>query len=351
MIASIPALTLAATLAGAPPPTLTVDWQLADGCPSRQVLDEQLARLVTPPPGPARATIAITGDAAGFSLALTIDHDGRSLDRQLEHGSCEALARAAILIVAVHLSPLEVASELDAALGAPVEVDAPAPDDAAAPRPSAALGGAVVEAPAVPPPPVATASPEVEDSARRSHRVDRARSADPPAIPLRGAVRPQAAFGLGALPSYDAGGGLAVALMGRRARLELVGAAWATGALEHPSLPITGNITFWSGGVRGGPYVRVGAIELHLQALLDVGAVVASAAPLTDARPRTSPWVALGLAAGVAWPVHRLIALWIGAEGFGVLARPRFTIRSAGDFYVARAAGFRGVFGVELRFP
>ncbi|MCA9688183.1 MAG: hypothetical protein KC636_01145 [Myxococcales bacterium] len=344
MLAALPLLT---ALSLAPTPTLDVAWQLPPECPKEHVVDAQLHALVATPQTPTRAEVTITAiDGPAWRLELLLEQRGETLRRRVEHGSCEVLARTAVMILAIQLSPVEVTLAVgDAVLAAPPQAETPAPPpDHAAPPPQPPDHAAP---PPQPPARVAFETPPRSTEAARGRAPPSAR----PRRPLRGAIRLQGALGLAALPSLDAGGGLTLALLGRRLRIELTGAAWAPATLEHPTLPVSGTLRFWSGGVRAGAFARVGAVELHLHGLVEVGALTASATPLANAVRQTAAWLGIGLAAGLAWPVHRVIALWIGAEGFGVPVRPRFTIGNLGEFYEARPAGFRGVLGVEARFP
>ena len=45
------------------------------------------------------------------------------------------------------------------------------------------------------------------------------------------------------------------------------------------------------------------------------------------------------------------LALWITAEAFVPVTRPRLTIEGFGTAYRAPAFGVRGALGVEFRFP
>lgn len=88
------------------PLTLDFTWTAPDTCPTRAEVVEQLSKAVDAgekelPPLTARATVS--RDAVAWHLELATEMDGRRGTRQLEAESCEGLARAATLVLALTL--------------------------------------------------------------------------------------------------------------------------------------------------------------------------------------------------------------------------------------------------------
>jgi hypothetical protein len=85
---------------------LDFTWTAPDTCPTQAEVVEQLTRAVDAggkelPPLTAQAIVAHEGNA--WRLELTTEMDGRRGTRQLEADSCEGLARAATLVLALTL--------------------------------------------------------------------------------------------------------------------------------------------------------------------------------------------------------------------------------------------------------
>src|SRR5690606_569056 len=157
------------------PPTLALSWATAgaSACPSRAALLERIAAhgvagqidgWVPDRHGQARLAVevevAVEGDRWRASLSLT-DADGRS-QRGFSAASCEALADATALIVAVTLDPVAVASSHASVGSTEPEPPESEPEPKTEPKPEPE---AVIEAPDRPPIDLtidATSEPEPE---------------------------------------------------------------------------------------------------------------------------------------------------------------------------------------------
>lgn len=125
------------------PLTLDFTWTAPDTCPTRAEVVEQLSKAVDAgekelPPLAARATVS--RDAAGWHLELETEMDGRQGTRQLEAESCEGLARAATLVLALTLGEglARRQAEAEAARAKPPPAPPPPPPPPApAPEPVA----------------------------------------------------------------------------------------------------------------------------------------------------------------------------------------------------------------------
>jgi hypothetical protein len=85
---------------------LDFTWTAPEGCPTRAQVVQELSRAVDAggkelPPLTARAVVERSGDA--WRLELATEMDGRRGTRLLEADSCEGLARAATLVLALTL--------------------------------------------------------------------------------------------------------------------------------------------------------------------------------------------------------------------------------------------------------
>ncbi|HVY31422.1 MAG TPA: hypothetical protein VHB79_32940 [Polyangiaceae bacterium] len=121
------------------PLTLDFTWTAPDTCPTQAEVVEQLSRAVDAdekelPPLVARATVS--RDAGGWHLELATEMDGRNGTRQLEAESCEGLARAATLVLALTLGE-GLARRQAEAEAARTKPPPPAPPPPAPPPPPA----------------------------------------------------------------------------------------------------------------------------------------------------------------------------------------------------------------------
>lgn len=115
-------LSVAAPPVAAPPVDLT--WQAPRECPDGGAVLHMVAGLLRQPggddaPGRAVARGHVTRAGATWELRLALRGRGSDYRRTVRAESCQVLARAAALLVAIHLDPLAVARGLPAAAVAP----------------------------------------------------------------------------------------------------------------------------------------------------------------------------------------------------------------------------------------
>jgi hypothetical protein len=122
---------------------LDFTWTAPDTCPTQAAVVEQLSRAVEAggkdlPPLTARATVS--RDGATWQLVLVTEMDGRRGTRVLEADSCEGLARAATLVLALTLGEglarRQAEAEAAAAAPPPAPVAPPPPAKSAPPPPA-----------------------------------------------------------------------------------------------------------------------------------------------------------------------------------------------------------------------
>lgn len=91
-------------------PSFELSWQAPLGCPSKEALTHELNELIadstkTETHVPLRAEGTVVPVVGGFSLTLTLHEKDTSRRRTLDAPSCEELAHAATLVIALALDP------------------------------------------------------------------------------------------------------------------------------------------------------------------------------------------------------------------------------------------------------
>jgi hypothetical protein len=269
-------------------------------------------------------------------LRLTLVIDDRVDDaRELEDTSCDALAEAATLVIAMAVNP---ELDLSASERAVLQRLEPAP-----PEPDAPESGSESDRERASEPDAAPASPPSADTA--ASRAPRRR------IPFTGSVRLAGGVGWGALPRVDGSILGAAGLLLPRARFEL-GGAYAFEQEREVFPGIETRFAGWSLAVRGGPSWPVRTVEFPLLLGVEAGQLIGRARGLDNAEVARAAWVAFTLDAGVFYVPVRQIALGILVEGFIPATRPRFYVGGYdAPVHRPRAGGVRGFATVEARFP
>jgi hypothetical protein len=355
---------LALLLAGTPPvevqrphdevPTLALSWSTAGAaaCPEREQVIEAIAdsglrkRLgdwVPQQHAQARLTVevemTVDGDRWHADMIL-IDADGR-VRRQFEASSCQALADATALIVAVTLDPMAVSASLSAArTAASSPTPTPEPDPVPPPEPE----------PTIEPEPAPDPTPEPDDDSgtlgvSSSGAGDGELASWPDRLHVGLSIHGGGGYGPTAGPHGSVGG--RVGLIGDRWRIDAAG-RWSTPRRERLA-GATGSFDAWAIEARGCWVPVAGPVELPLCPGFELGSVRGRGlAPTPNATTSSFLWLAPSLSQGLAWaPVPRFA---IGVElGLVVpLTRGRFAV---GDAPIEQLAvfGVRGLASLELR--
>jgi hypothetical protein len=309
----------------------TIEWAAPEGCPDRVVVTDAVSRLAADgaatPSASARATVTQT--AEGYALELSVSTEAGTTRRNLASGSCESLARAAALIIAVELDPVAAAANLETR---------PAPELPPPPLPA-------IEPPTPPPAVLDVRPPPVRPTAPRSR--------EPAPATVHLAIRPEAALGTGLLPGAIGGAvGGAVAVFGDRAwRIEAGGAYSFPRRAVAPSSDAGGDFWMATGVVRGCGVFAAGPVRLPLCGGLEAGGVRGTGfgADVDTARV-TQAWVALQPSVGLMWAPRPWIALVGRLEAPLSLRRPAFHLDGIGEVHRVGAVGARGTLGLEVRF-
>jgi len=325
-----------------PPGALELSWEAPPECADRAELLGKIEPLALAASGQtaivAEGRIVTRDDGSGYMLNLAVD-DGKRLDRlHLEHADCEALARAASLVVAVAMDPVAVASALEPVVAEPRETVIPPP-------PLEPWGGAEPE----PRPSPRTSAPPagvVHAAARES-------------IGL--ALRPEVSVGTGILPGV-AGAGLGLALVftgpatqrrptGGRWRAEVGAAYWFPRTAEVEDTASGGDVWLASGVVRGCFVAGRSRVRFPLCGAVEVGALGASGfGPGLDVSSGADTWVGAPISGSVVWAATEVLGLYAGVGAVVALRRPGFHLDTLGPVHVAGAVGARGTLGLEMRF-
>jgi hypothetical protein len=317
-------------------------------CPTEAEVLAQLERLLGGPvaeQGDRRLTAIarVRREADGrWDLRLwTVAEDATS-QRSMSGEDCAVLAEAAALLAAIAIDPsvlargeassaaVEQAEQAETVVGGePLPEVEPAPE-----QPVAPLEPSTIEPP--------TTEPPLPDP--------------PPARQRRFVVAAGASAGIsyGDLPGVGPIIRLGLAMQWPHARVELEGhygflrrARFEDGDMIGADLRHGMVVARGCGVVRP----RVGKLEFPICGGLEGGALVGHGVGFTVIEDGQLPWLAIDLAAGLAWaPIHRL-AIGLRVEPWVALLRGRFTAEAGStELWRPLPVGVRAVAGLEVRF-
>jgi hypothetical protein len=298
------------------PAAFAFEWGAPEGCPSAALVQAEIDGLLG---GAARdrvrqdlAVKATVARAALWQVTLATQAGAASGHRTIEAATCQGLASATALIVALMIDPDAVAAHAS---------------QAKAPNPE---------------PP---------------------RAAPAPAPPALSAAR--ATFGLaglgaaghvGVLPGPDVGLGATIGLLRGPWRVELRG---AYGARQVPSDAMAdapsahGKFRFFAGTLAGCWLWLGKAVDLGPCAEAEIGVVRGAGAGADTTTAQTTPWLGLGAGLIVALEATPWLRFPVHLDAVAPLWRPHFVFSKVdGDRPIFRAPplGGRLTAGAELRF-
>ncbi|MGH1343713.1 MAG: hypothetical protein ACRBN8_19305 [Nannocystales bacterium] len=321
-------VTLALALAAASEP-LEVTWTAPEGCPQREAVQTAIAsNLAREDFAGALDTVEVRGelvpDPLGWRLSVSVRLPDGAVDRELTAGTCDELAAAAGLIIAVALDPLRV--EL-----------------LRTPKPEPVREG-LPEAWANPPPPPA---PEPEP-------------ATPPGAPV--ASEPTAVvFDLRLAPMLDLGSLLVVrggaqagfGVGGQWFRADASLLYWAPRAIRPFDFAPDAGASLQQVGLGGRACLKpeIGSFEASSCAGLE-GGMSWSRGVGVD-RPQTTllPWMAATAGLEVGWMSRAAVGLFAGIDVQFHVVRPRVDIDGLGETLRVSPVGARGLVGLRVRLP
>lgn len=240
-------------------------------------------------------------------------------ERRIEGESCDQVADAAAVAVALAL--------------APPAAPPPPPPPPAAPPPPAPLR----EAPLAPPPP------------RRQPDV----IAPPPIsrVPIGVGMRLAGDLDFAALPTPAPGAALAVALFFGDHRVELGGAAFLVRHATFAAMPSAGaDIALFLASARYCRSFHLAPFTLAGCGGLEAGAMPARATGIASPNSGAAPWIAPHLGALGTWSLSRTFALALSVDGIVPLLRRAFVIDGVGEIYRSPPITARASLGLEVRF-
>ncbi|MCA9692421.1 MAG: hypothetical protein KC636_22670 [Myxococcales bacterium] len=345
---------LLAALSGAPSiaraaadPALS--WEAPPGCPDASQVRAALERLLAETPPERRRDLELSAQAVvvkrpegPWSLRLAIStRDGESA-RELDAESCDALAEATALLVAMTVDPTAGSKRPEEQVQKDTSEEEPAPGVGATPA-------RVPEAP--PEAAVTTPSKPVDGPVERELEAK-----GPPK--LQAALGWDLILGTGGPPSFGLGLGLGLELIGPRFRVGVRGHHLFTRTVSLEDRGLLGarvDVQLWAGQVRGCGVPRVragyGFIEFPLCGGVELGGLRGEGVGLPISSSYTGLWAAILASPGLMIHVGGSFAFTTRVDVGIALSRPRFAVENLGDVYRAPPASFAFILGFELRMP
>jgi hypothetical protein len=326
----IQALVIAGTLAG---PATELRWEAPTDCPTQAEVARRIAGLVgEASAAPLRVVFQVERRGETWHLAGEISGVADSGRRELSAASCEELADAAALIVAIAIDPTM----------APIVPVAPTPvaEPVVEPEPEPV---AVVEGPAA----VVSVEPIEAESVPVAAKPVAARRRVSALVGVAGGL------GLGGIGSPTGLLRLALGVRGDRWSAAVVQDVWLPRGLEVSAMPAYGG-RFWlySAGLRGCGVVPAGRVQVPLCATIAAGVMSGEGTgALAVSLSRRAPWVAASVGPGLRVPLGRGFGLLFAAELAVVLARSKFEITREGVVCCEGRVGGQFTGGIELRLP
>jgi hypothetical protein len=262
----------------------------------------------------------VTAQPSGFRLRIEVSTPVGQTARSVESETCQALTRAAGLVIAIALDPLKVVDEVERARAV---ADAESPQE-----------------PALEPEPPSEAEPTWPPPAPKRSK-------------LRFGLRATGGIESGALPGVGAGVALAAAMIWPRWRLELQG-IYVTPREHEPydEAPGAGaRLQLGAAAAVGCHVLARGRLEVPLCVGFEGGAMRADGVGLGDPDTSHRLWLAGFTAPKVAFVPHRRVALVAEVASVLTILRPRFKVDDLGPLYSAEFASVRALAGVEIRLP
>lgn len=304
----------------APPAGITVEWNAAPGCPSRDVVETRLAELLGAPLDASarvdvRARVERVSD--GFTLHLRLETAAGTDEHTLSSPDCEALADGAALVAAVAADPLAV----DRTLQAPaVPTDTTPPD-------------------VLPEGPTKPVAPPVKP--RQPLRL------------LRFALRAEGVLTHGVLPKLGFGPIVSLGLIGPHWRAELAAIYLAPRKVFADATHTSGvAISSWALRMRGCGVPVWRQLEFPLCAGFEGGQLspqpIGTAAMASTLRDKGFGMFSAG--GSIGYSPRPFIAVFAGVDAIVPLVRPGFQIAGM-QVHRPDHAGVRASLGLELRVP
>lgn len=304
-------------------PAVELRWRAPEGCPDADRVTSRLEEYLgqtSASAEPARVDAEVRRLDDG-SWELTLRFEGRPEDpRVLTNATCEGLAEAAVVVVAIVVTP--EAAEQGEPVGPAPEEREPAPSELATEPPTPASAKA------------ATSGEAASTVAR----------------PVELSISALAGVGLGPVPV-----GFAVvpslAVSAPRWRVGLSAIYEPTRSLRLADLPASGSdLMHWAIGPEACwlPHPRP-RLALPVCGGVELGQLTATPVQLVDGQRRRSPWAAATLAVGLRARVHPRVALWLTPAAVITLTPARVVVQGEpSPLFRTAPVGVRALAGLEV---
>jgi hypothetical protein len=328
----------------------SLEWTAPAGCPDGDRVRQHAEALLGGPIEPrlsrplgARGTVTRTGDSFALDLA-TIDGELRG-ERHLAAPTCQELAAAAALIVALAVDPKAVAAR-----GNATESEGGATTPAAPPESATASN---------PPPPAANAAP-VPTSPVATNRAPR--TAPGPGIRVMGFTEAALAGDVGTLPGPSIGPSLSGGVGLGRFRVRL-GASYFVPRFAEAAPVVDkgtrgGDVSLFAVNLAGCYAVFTPrALELGVCAMVEGGALFAAGSGFDHSKDATTPWLGAGGSTEMTIPVTHALTVRVAVGAIAPFARStvRFSentgdVTQMRDIHRPGSVAGRAALGVGLAF-
>lgn len=304
-----------------PPDADVIQWTAPAVCPDDAALEARIATYVdvAAASAPTQATVRQTTEHFEVELVSTID--GEVQQRTLTAPTCETLAEAVAVVVALTIDP---------------EGKAPPPDDEVVP-PEVAAAAIVVRTP-------------------MTTMTTRGEREEPPVAPLPGrrpfeiGLRLGGGYGSAVAPVGSGIVGLALSLGRRPWSVEVEGRLWIPRNFDEPDGRYGASVTLGTGAVVGCLRPPTRAVEIPLCFGIEAGSQRAKARGLEDETARNYPWVAPLLRAGLRLRFADTVGLLLLAEGAVPLVKAGIDVGGEPQLWATKAFSFRALAGFDIRW-
>lgn len=328
------------------PSDYVLRWQAPESCPGKEVIEQRIAALRLDPQGAGTMQVdaTVSRATAGYTLQLVTSFAGTVDSRTVTEPTCDQLANATALVVAVALVP---SFGGDIASGpAPLLPEAPPPGDApATARTMLPATTATEEArlPAADPTSARASASATSSAAPRSEPAPPRRP--PPAFGVRVVAGPES----GSLPGVAVTSGITFGLWWPRARLE-IGGRWIGVRRRQGPQDASARVQLGTASARGCWVPHMGRWSSPLCAGVEAGAVRVDRRGFTTSGPAHGPWLAPLVSAGAVVRLARRVGLGLQLEAAIKGLGTRITSEGTALFAPAPVSA-RGLVGLEFSFP
>lgn len=297
---------------------LEIDWRADPSCDDPEALHRELRRYRLERSNTARVRVELRLDGEGrWWVDLHLEFEDGVVDRRFSADSCALATSATALMIAVALDPVGTFEELESD-----------PES---------------EAPEAPEEPEEPEEPEPSPSTREP---------EPRELGLVASLAGQGS--LGPLPGFGAELFASLGLRARVTRVEFFTNIGFPRRVELESRPSASvRLHHTTIGLRGCGEPILARVHLAFPLCLgaEAGPLFARGFNLDEDRRSSAPWLAVSGSAGLSWAPTRIFGVFLAAEGWLGVIRPRTRVEGVGVVHQVGQAGVRVRAGIEFRWP